>query len=476
MNISNSLLQLLGSLEQAPVQSVAGGATQGSGLAALFGELLAAAQVQAQAPPDGAANDVAPATVAGEASPLTALLEAVEDLAAELGTVDGSTTGSSDTASLVEDVPEEVAAVLTALRSASSVEASGRAPLVVSAKPGLEGRSVPEAVPLPPPVQAVAPDEAVVNAKPEATDEAVAPTGRAALPALASAAAEAFPQRKPVRENGTGRAAAAQPPAGQPPEGRTGADVVAALRKARAPSASGDDGPPGLTVRQLLQEVVGQARREAPGQDAVAAQARAALAEALSADRPPDTRSPALDLATRPVPAGDVRPAGGGVVAGSQLEPQAQQVRVPESVSVRDLGDFTVRSVRYLSGRTDEVITVRLVPRSLGEMQVAVRSGGDGMEVVLTAATAAARDTIELQLGGLRDALARGGVDVTRVSVQTFTPSAGGHHTPAGQNGAGGRAPQYFESGDPGALVSEGDSGASAPYRPQHDGGLNMFV
>lgn len=161
---------------------------------------------------------------------------------------------------------------------------------------------------------------------------------------------------------------------------------------------------------------------------------------------------------------------------------QAAQADVPQSVSVRDVGDVVVRSVQYLSGRTEDVVTVRLVPQSLGELRIAVYSGERGMEVVLTAANNAARDALETNLAGLREALGREGMTIERVSVQVFAPFDAGHQPASSQQhqqgGASSSARQpntaYRESsGSPPQQQSNHEQQAR---RQQHAGRLNMWV
>lgn len=484
MNVTNPLLQLLGALQQAPGGSGnAATATQGGDLATLFGELLAAAQAGTAPQGSIAADPALPAGAApSEAVPKPVLPEVIDDLAAALGVevaFDGTPVDDEEPGEL----PEAIAAALAALQAQvkPATPAGGQAPGgVLVSNPG---RPVSQAV-IAPQADGNAPVvPATAEAEPEARVLPFAPGPAKPEPpplrppsaTLAAAVAEAFPQA-----GGREKSQGAVPESARPPEGSPGANVVAAVREAQGLAATEDDGPPGLTIRQLLSEVVGQAQSEEPDPEANAnaVRARAVLADLVSADKSQEARSSPLDLAARPAPVGDVRPSGSAMPANGADAHHAHHVRLPESVSVRDVGDFTIRSVRYLSGRTEEAITVRLVPRSLGEMQVAVRSGGDGMEVVVTAATMAARDTIEVHLHGLRDALAREGVDVTRVSVQTFTTSNGGHQAASGQqHGSAAPGQQRFLGSGHGAMPgSPDDPGAMARGGPQHDGGLNMFV
>ncbi len=166
----------------------------------------------------------------------------------------------------------------------------------------------------------------------------------------------------------------------------------------------------------------------------------------------------------------------------SRLEAPGDSAKalLPESVSVRETGDAVIRSVRYLSGKTDEVITVRLVPRSLGEMQVAVRTSAEGVDVVLTASTSAAREVLEGHVAGLRQAMGREGIELNRVTIQVFGQFDAGHQTAPGQHGQQGQAghsaryaPSAYRDS---AGHEQGDRGQQQDRRQRHDGRLNMWA
>ena len=135
-------------------------------------------------------------------------------------------------------------------------------------------------------------------------------------------------------------------------------------------------------------------------------------------------------------------------------------------------GGLTGKQVRCGDGRKGDVVTIRLVPRSLGELHIAVRRGGQRLEVVMTVATHAAREAIEAQLPGLREALGRGGLDVMNVTVQTSTAGdqAPGHSATSGH--AAGTGTKFTG----GRAESEAEPGGSPRGRPEHEGSLNMFV
>lgn len=273
-----------------------------------------------------------------------------------------------------------------------------------------------------------------------------------------------------------------------------GAIVVEAVREGRTLAASTEDVAV-RTIRDLVQDAIMGARERAqsmvvnpaPSNGDPAAPAEMTVATTKpTADTVPEFRpaptdpspKPATHLALNAVAASG----GGGESAGSVMTAphrESGRASLPQSVDVRDVGEFTVRSVRYLSGNTEDTVTVRLIPRSLGELHVAIRTAAEGLEVVLTATGSAVRDRLEGQLVGLRDALAREGLDVTRVTVQTqptfdLSGQMSSHQHQQSQTGHTQRfsAPAFHEP-EPNPSESQQQS---RPGRPQHEGGLNMLA
>lgn len=111
----------------------------------------------------------------------------------------------------------------------------------------------------------------------------------------------------------------------------------------------------------------------------------------------------------------------------------------PVPATPQGLREATIRSVQYLVGHGEQSLRIRLVPASLGELHVTVTTSDDGgLNVQLASVHHAVRETLEGQLSGLRDALARDGIDVGRITVSPHmgsdtgsTPS--GDRQPAGQ-------------------------------------------
>jgi len=116
--------------------------------------------------------------------------------------------------------------------------------------------------------------------------------------------------------------------------------------------------------------------------------------------------------------------AAGNAAGGSET------VQVEEVVEVRGspgyLKETVVKSVRLLVGRGEQTLSVRLSPPSLGELQVEVAQGGDGLHVRLMSANASVREALEGQLNGLKDSLARSGISSGSVSVSLDAASAQG--------------------------------------------------
>ena len=151
-----------------------------------------------------------------------------------------------------------------------------------------------------------------------------------------------------------------------------------------------------------------------------------------------------------------VEPRAERIVSGTDLLADAGK-SVP--ATPQGLRDATVRSVQYLVGHGEQSLRVRLVPASLGELHVMVTTSDDGgLNVQLSSAHHAVRETLDGQLSGLRDALARDGIEVGRITVSphmgTDTGSMpSGDRQPAGQPWRSGRedGEGYPHSGEHGS-------------------------
>lgn len=103
--------------------------------------------------------------------------------------------------------------------------------------------------------------------------------------------------------------------------------------------------------------------------------------------------------------------------AGVNAPTPPQAPEPPPRPTPADLTQFAVKSVRFLAGRGEETMTVRLVPESLGELRLVVRSGEHSLDVQLSAVNASVRDSLEQQLPALREALARDAGDARQVNI-----------------------------------------------------------
>ncbi len=297
-----------------------------------------------------------------------------------------------------------------------------------------------------------APAQASLGALHGASAQVLLDSGLSPGSALLKAAAKSAAQEGPTPDpRGSGVAA---PPVveGESASRPTMGDVfVRAVARGQAQAQSG----PGVVTAQAETSHLESLEALSAGAKPLAVKAQGAPAQA-----------PAL-------PGGAELVQAAAAPKGDAVLPQSVPERPPpEVVHVRQVGDFTVKTVRYLAGRNGEVVTIRLVPRSLGELHIAVRTVGQSLEVVMTAATHAAREAIEAQLPGLREALGRGGLDVMNVTVQTSTAGdqAPGHSATSGH--AAGTGTKFTG----GRAESEAEPRGSPRGRPEHEGSLNMFV
>ena len=115
--------------------------------------------------------------------------------------------------------------------------------------------------------------------------------------------------------------------------------------------------------------------------------------------------------------------------------------------TLQSLPEDTVRSVRLLVTKGEQTLTIRMVPESLGEVRLEVRTHADGVSVRIASANPAVRQALERQMPALREALLREGIQVGRVEVSASSqsPSSGngtaghstGHHSGSGRSTEG---------------------------------------
>ena len=143
------------------------------------------------------------------------------------------------------------------------------------------------------------------------------------------------------------------------------------------------------------------------GNEAVTGTSQSSPVEALSA--------PSHDMA--------VQDGGKQVLAEPQTLSSARETPVLDRPTVETLGNYAVKSVRYLVSENERSLQVRLNPPALGKLQVEVVSTKDALHVRLVSGNVAVREALESQVDGLRDTLARDGLDVVRLTV---APEGGG--------------------------------------------------
>ncbi len=149
----------------------------------------------------------------------------------------------------------------------------------------------------------------------------------------------------------------------------------------------------------------------------------------------------------------------------------------PESVTPAVLDKLVLQSVRYLVSRGEKSVTVQLSPPSLGELRIEVSSVKNVLNVSLLSGNPGVRDVLESHVLGLREALARSGIEVTHVAV---LPALAGHA--AGQQYAGQAQPDFTRMAPAvrfGAMQpAESGQTFDALYRrvAPHDGTLNLFI
>jgi len=145
--------------------------------------------------------------------------------------------------------------------------------------------------------------------------------------------------------------------------------------------------------------------------------------------------------------------------------------------TLQTLAEHTVRGVRYLVRRDEHTVTIRLIPKSLGELRLEVRSANNTVHVRLISGSSVVREALGGELPELRESLLREGVDVGRVVVSSHVAADarddGLTHQPAQQfgNAAHGRAapPARAEGEDPQAAAPWVRAGPPA-------GALDVFV
>jgi flagellar hook-length control protein FliK len=160
------------------------------------------------------------------------------------------------------------------------------------------------------------------------------------------------------------------------------------------------------------------------------------------------------------------------------------QTQVVAKVPLTEVGKTVVRQVRMTGLQQDRTVTVKLIPESLGEVHLEIRTHGDETTVRMASNNAAVRDTLESQMHLLREALMREGVDVQKVHVTSSLAAnngapAGQHQTHSQQQSQWGDGRQHSSSHQQrgGESFQQGNHAPENPRQnARNDGSLNLFV
>jgi len=167
--------------------------------------------------------------------------------------------------------------------------------------------------------------------------------------------------------------------------------------------------------------------------------------------------------------------------------PASRDAMLPERVALHDIGRAAAGGVRQLAAQGGGSLVIRVAPESLGDLRIEVRREDGQVTVKVTASNQAVREALETGAHGLREVLAREGVELKQMQVSA--PPSGGQpqtqqqaqqqaqqHTqdPAGQRGTGsGYRPQPDTPSRQESYPS--GQGDRAP-RPTHPGALNVWA
>ncbi|PCJ57685.1 MAG: hypothetical protein COA73_10575 [Candidatus Hydrogenedentota bacterium] len=167
-----------------------------------------------------------------------------------------------------------------------------------------------------------------------------------------------------------------------------------------------------------------------------------------------------------------------GPVPGATAEVGKTTSALPnaEQIPLRSVPDYSIKSIKYMMENNVELLRMRLVPRSLGELQISVVKIDDVSRVIISSANPMVREFLESQISILRDSLLQGGIHVNDVTVQSRPISIGDNSSnrnlqqqASGQGGDSRSDP----SGEPVSTMSGKDANLLSRH---HDGILNLYV
>lgn len=229
-----------------------------------------------------------------------------------------------------------------------------------------------------------------------------------------------------------------------------------------SPDADGEAPPPAnplpKTLNALLAENALQ-KRAAGASAAPEARDLAAAAAKVANDR-------AIDDDPAPPPNPLPRAAAmeiGGVRADAPAVPRIPLANLPGELA---------QQIHMMQQEGTRTMRIRLVPESLGEIRIEIQGTGDTMRVRMIAATPAARDALESQMGDLRQALQKQGLSLDNFSVDT---GDGHRENPFGHERHGGRpAGSIRLSPEPG--IGDTTTETKTNRTAEGSGALNVFA
>jgi flagellar hook-length control protein FliK len=157
----------------------------------------------------------------------------------------------------------------------------------------------------------------------------------------------------------------------------------------------------------------------------------------------------------------------------------SQQVPLDtDRATLPTLATKSAERVRLMVEQGERSVSVRLAPESLGRMQIEVRTSGNDVSIRIVTASAAVREAFDGQVGVLREALARDGIQVSRVDVVSTgsTGSELGSRTASGnETMTERRSPETTTTEFVEGSTSSAENDRSSPSVQEH-AGLNVLV
>jgi flagellar hook-length control protein FliK len=155
--------------------------------------------------------------------------------------------------------------------------------------------------------------------------------------------------------------------------------------------------------------------------------------------------------------------------------PNTPVANAPPKATLENLPQQVIRGLRYLVESGEHTLRIRLVPESLGEVNLEVRSSRDEVSVRMASASPIVREVLQQHLPSLRESLAQDGVHVAKVSVsvdlnQSHAPSEGGRHGFSQSYAHRGPTPQLTHP------APKPETSVTQSRAASHTGALNVYV